>query len=391
MLMLDDLMPWGVRPLRMGRSWVLSPDAGALRARWDAVLRARGAEQDALFGCTRTRTPHTAVGQLPGQRSATGRFARESGRCPEPMRILHGAFDHQWLIPDHRLIDLARPELWRVADDRQVFVIEQNAERAETRGPSVVASALLPDGHALSGRAGRIRPLYRRPDGAEPNVAPGLLPTLSKLYGSEITADDLLAWIVAAAGHSPTGCTVPLPADPTVWSAGIDIGRRMLEIQLRGAHGRARPRLPGGRRPYVRAAVDAQPTGMAYDSTEETLAIGAGRISPVPAGAWEFSCGGVRVLDLWFGSRTATASAGTLEALGSLAWPQEWTSELLELITVLALLAEVEADRTELLKTAATDQLAELPGILPLPSAARRPASVLDHPEEGPEGQFALL
>jgi hypothetical protein len=30
-------------------------------------------------------------------------------------------------------------------------------------------------------------------------------------------------------------------------------------------------------------------------------------------------------------------------------------------------------------------------GVLPVPEAARRPASVLDHHEEGPEGQFALL
>jgi hypothetical protein len=30
-------------------------------------------------------------------------------------------------------------------------------------------------------------------------------------------------------------------------------------------------------------------------------------------------------------------------------------------------------------------------GVLPVPDAARRPASVLDHHEEGPGGQFALV
>ncbi|NED75737.1 DNA methyltransferase, partial [Streptomyces sp. SID9944] len=30
-------------------------------------------------------------------------------------------------------------------------------------------------------------------------------------------------------------------------------------------------------------------------------------------------------------------------------------------------------------------------GVLPVPESARRPATVLDHQEEGPEGQFALL
>lgn len=30
-------------------------------------------------------------------------------------------------------------------------------------------------------------------------------------------------------------------------------------------------------------------------------------------------------------------------------------------------------------------------GVLPVPDGARRPASVFDHHEEGPDGQFALL
>jgi hypothetical protein len=30
-------------------------------------------------------------------------------------------------------------------------------------------------------------------------------------------------------------------------------------------------------------------------------------------------------------------------------------------------------------------------GVLPVTATARRPASVLDHQEEGPDGQFALL
>ncbi|MGW4274953.1 type ISP restriction/modification enzyme, partial [Streptomyces seoulensis] len=30
-------------------------------------------------------------------------------------------------------------------------------------------------------------------------------------------------------------------------------------------------------------------------------------------------------------------------------------------------------------------------GVLPAPESARRPATVLDHQEEGPEGQFALI
>lgn len=385
---LDELMPWGVPPLRLGRAWVMAPDAGSLKARWDALVRVEGVERDGLFECTRARTPRSAVAQLPGQTSGTGRFVREDGRCPAPVRVLHGAFDEQWLIPDHRLIDSARPELWRVADERQVFVVEQGWV-ADASGPAVVLSALLPDGRSPAGRPGRIRPLYRRPGGVEPNLAPGLLSALGSRYGREVDADDVVAWIVAAAESSAAGCVVPLPADPHVWLSGVELGRRMMEVQLRGARGGERPRLPGGRRPYVRAAVPARPDAIAYDAEEEVLSLGTGRISPVPADAWDFEVGGVRVLELWFERRTAEAEPGTLEAIRPAVWPQEWTSELLELITVLALLGRLRLQKQEL--KGMEMEITELPDVLPPSDVTRRPASVLDHREEGPEGQFALL
>lgn len=78
------------------------------------------------------------------------------------------------------------------------------------------------------------------------------------------------------------------------------------------------------------------------------------------------------------------------------AWPREWTSELLELITVLALLDGLGdrqremAGRIDAARTVSREEL-RAAGVLPVPAAARRPASVLGHREEGPEGQFALL
>ncbi|MGW7005744.1 type ISP restriction/modification enzyme [Streptomyces sp. NPDC054933] len=393
--LLDDLMPWSAAPLRLGRSWVLAPDAKSLRARWDALLRGGTAEREALFCPTRSRTVHSTVTQLPGHPAPTTRLADESGPCPEPVRVLHGPYDQQWLIPDHRLLDAARTELWRVADDRQLFAVEQGY-LPQAPGPAVVCSALLPDGRSPAGRPGRIRPLYRRPGGAEPNYAPGLLDHLGRRCERTVTAEDLLAWIALFARHSPAGCVVPLPASGELWDAGVELGRTALDIQTRGARSGGRPRLPGGRRPYVRAPLPTRPDALRYDPQEEVLFVGDGRISPVPRGAWEFHAAGVRVLDAWFDSRTRVAEPGTLAAIGPAAWPQEWTSELLELITVLALLAELEPGRRAL--TAAlesgprtdTDELRGA-GVLPVPDAARRPASVLDHPEEGPGGQFALL
>ncbi|MGW5125168.1 type ISP restriction/modification enzyme [Streptomyces sp. NPDC004069] len=380
---LADLMPWSVAPPRLGRGWPVAPDADCLRARWEALLKADGPDREALFEPTRSRTPYTAVGQLPGRTGGTGRLIRASGPCPEPVRVLVAPFDEQWLIPDHRLIDAARPELWRVADARQVFVAETAAAPGTTE-PLLLATSLLP---LL--RPGRIRPLYRRPGGAEPNLAPGLLEHLATCLGHSPTPLDVLAWTLAAIRSGPGGPVVPLTEDAGLWVAGVEWGRRALRLMRRDGE---RPKLPGGRRPYVRAPLPARPLTVHYDRAKETLHLDEGRISPVPSEAWDFAIGPVRVLEQWFAARATEAGAGTLAAIRPAAWTQAWTSELLELITALALLAELRPKRDELaIHATITPAGLRKAGVLPVPDAARRPASVLDHHEEGPEGQFTLI
>ncbi|WP_399093208.1 type ISP restriction/modification enzyme [Streptomyces sp. BBFR2] len=404
--LLSDLLPWSVPPLRPGRTWVTGPDPAALRRRWDALAAAGDtAERARLLHPSRARTPHTAVGQLPGQATATGALADAPGSCPEPVRYAHGGHDLRWLLPDHRLLDVARPELWRVADARQLFVVEWAPQPRGTK-PPLLCTAALPDGRSPAGRAGRIRPLHKRPGGGEPNLAPGLTALLTERLARPVAPADVLAWAMAAALPATGGCAVPLPADAGLWERGVALGERLLWLQTRGAHDRGgpagtRPRMPGGRRPYVRAPLPPRglPASCAYDADEEALLLGAGRIAPVPAGAWAYHVDGVRVLHEWCAARSAGAGADSQEplaALGTDRWPPEWTTELLELVTVLALLAELEPERAALREEAVrapgigTDQL-RAAGVLPVPARARRPASVLDHQEEGPGGQFALL
>ncbi|GAA2899843.1 MULTISPECIES: type ISP restriction/modification enzyme [Streptomyces] len=378
--LLADLMPWSVAPPRLGRGWPAAPDAASLKARWDALVKAEGPDRETLFEPTRSRTLHTAVGQLPGLTGGTEKLLRASGPCPEPVRVLHAPFDEQWLIPDQRLIDAARPELWRVADERQVFVVEA----PESLAPPLVVTSLLP---LL--RPGRVRPLFRRPGGREPNLAPGLLEHLGTRLGEAPAPLDVLAWITATARPD---LTVPLTGDGDAWTRGVELGRRLLWLMRRDG---ARPKLPGGRRPYVRAPLPSRPLALDYDRDEEALLLDEGRISPVPPEAWDFEAGGVRVLERWFAARVTEGEPGTLAAIRPATWTQTWTSELLELITVLALLAELRpsdepSDQPALPDPITTAELREA-GLLPVPATARRPASVLDGPEEGPEGQLALL
>ncbi|MEU0588152.1 type ISP restriction/modification enzyme [Streptomyces sp. NPDC006132] len=371
--LLADLMPWSVAPPRLGRGWPAGPDAASLKARWDALVKAEGPDRETLFEPSRSRTLHTAVGQLPGRAdSGTEKLVRASGPCPEPVRVLLAPFDEQWLIPDQRLIDAARPELWRVADERQAFLVEAP--------DALLVTSLLP---LL--RPGRVRPLFRRPGGREPNLAPGLLEHLGARLGNTPTPLDVLAWITASARPD---LTVPLTGDADEWERGLELGHRMLWLMRRDGE---RPKLPGGRRPYVRAPLPSRPLTLRYDRDEEALLLDEGRISPVPPEAWDFEVGGVRVLEQWFTARVADAEPGTLAAIRPTVWPQAWTSELLELVTVLALLAELRPlDDLALPDPVTTAELTEA-GVLPVPAPARRPASVLDGPEEGPEGQLALL
>ncbi|MGW3727165.1 type ISP restriction/modification enzyme [Streptomyces sp. NPDC000851] len=379
--LLADLMPWSVAPPRLGRGWPTGPDAASLKARWDAFVKADGPDREALLEPTRSRTLHSAVGQLPGRSAGTEKLIRATGPCPEPVRVLHAPFDEQWLIPDHRLIDAARPELWRVADEHQIFAVEATAAPGAD-GPLLLATSLLP---VL--RPGRIRPLYRRPGGEEPNLAPGLVEHLGARLGTSVEPVDVLAWALATARYAPGGHAVPLTKDAGLWAQGVESGHRLLWLMRRNGD---RPKLPGGRRPYVRAPLPSRPVNLHYDRDEETLELDEGRVSPVPPEAWDFEVGGVRVLEQWFTTRTADPEPGTLTAIRPATWPQAWTSELLELITVLALLSELQPLHQELTSSITATDLHKA-GVLPVPESTRRPASVLDGHEEGPEGQLALI
>ncbi|MEU1258971.1 type ISP restriction/modification enzyme [Streptomyces chartreusis] len=369
---LADLMPWSVAPPRLGRGWPAGPDPATLKARWDAFVKAEGPDREALLEPTRSRTLYSAVGRLPGGSAGTEKLVRAFGPCPEPVRVLHAPFDEQWLIPDHRLIDAARPELWRVIDEHQVFVLE-------TPESGLLATSVLP-----LVRPGRVRPLYRRPGGTEPNLAPGLVEHLRDRLDGPVEPLDLLAWTLAAVRPD---LTVPLTADPELWARGVESGRRTLWLMRRNGD---RPKLPGGRRPYVRAPLPSRPLTLDYDRDEEALLLDEGRISPVPPQAWDYEVAGVKVLEQWFTTRTADPEPGTLAAIRPPTWPQTWTSELLELITVLALLAELQPLDEELTAPITATDLRRA-GVLPVPDATRRPASVLDGHEEGPEGQLALI
>jgi hypothetical protein len=379
----SDLLPWAVRGIRTGRAWVVAADPEVLQERWRRLAAAEAAEQAELFEPSRARTPESAVPGLPGQRTSTLRLSREPGDQPPLVRVRHRPLDRAWMLADRRLLDQARPELWRAEGPRQRYLLVQ-PEGQPAPAPLTIAAELPVDPRV------RAHPLHRRPDGREPNLAPGLLRFLRRAYATTVTAEDVLAWIAAVSAHSDAPRdAVPLPRSGASWAEGVALGRRVVDLHTFAVPGL---RLPDGRRTFIRHPVDRQPTELGYDAEEETMLLGEGRLAPLPASAWAAE----PTLREWFADRTAFREAprGTLGALGLTAWPQRATTELIELATTLTRLAELApAQRALAAEGGPWFTRADLceAAILPVPATARRPASVLDRLEEGPEGQYALL
>lgn len=198
---LRDLMPWSSRGVTPGRMWVYAPDEGTLHERWRRFVAADTDRRTEMLGPSGERTPGDNVPPLPGVESH-GRIplAAEHRTNTQTVRIGFRSFDRQYVLPDSRLMERGRADLWRVRSDRQIYTVEQNAHPV-ANGPALVFSALIPDMHYFNNRSGCARPLHRNAAGTLPNVTPGLLPLLAGRLGIPVVAEDLLAYIAAIASH----------------------------------------------------------------------------------------------------------------------------------------------------------------------------------------------
>jgi hypothetical protein len=190
-----------------------------------------------------------------------GTIDQERTECPAPVRIAYRSLDRQWIIPDSRVIDFPRPELWRAAGEAQVFLSELHSAPVAS-GPAVTFAALVPDMHHF----------------------------------------------------------------------------------------------------------------------KDSEHIGSGEFAPVPAAVWDYDIGGMRVLRKWFSYRRANPGgrrSSPLDAIHADRWPHEWTAELIDLLTVLRRLVELEPQQEDLLGRSLTGPqitAADLTtaGVFPVPDVARR-------------------
>jgi predicted helicase len=230
---------------------------------------------------------------------------------------------------------------------------------------------------------------------------------LLRYFGATVTAEDFIAYVAAVTSHPAftnrfiedlrtPGIRVPLTADPALWAEAVELGRRVLWLHTRGercADAKAgRPRsAPDATdpecRPLVQRAIpgskSSYPDELTYDAKTQVLSIGGGQIGPVPQEVIDYEVSGMNVLRRWFGYRRATRpqSRGEQSALDDVrpqTWPSAYTTDLIELLRVLALVVELEPNQAELLdKIMDADRItvADLTeaGVLPVSDAARKP------------------
>lgn len=397
---LSDLIPWTTPGVKSNRGWVYAPSPEILKKRWNKLVTEVDPQRKALlFKETTDRQLDSRVDALPSGFQHLGTLANESGPCPNPTRVGYRSFDRQWIIPDRRLIDRPRPELWAAQRDKQIFVVEQHAQEISS-GPGLVFTSLVPDMHYFNVRGGRVLPMLH-PDGS-PNVGTRLLTALADRLGVQTTVEDLVAYVAAIVAHPgfterfieelvTPGIRVPITADSSIWMQAVDLGRELLWTSTYGAvmydSARSRPpnsiRYPGSdpRSPRNTVAIPGRPLPAQIRHEGETLHVGDGCFAPVPEAVWRYDVGGMNVLKTWFSHRSAHPGGRVTSDLDRIhieTWPYDWTRDLNDLLTVLRRLTELEPRQRQLLDSVlASSQItvADLTsaGVFPVPATARRP------------------
>ncbi|WP_433283345.1 type ISP restriction/modification enzyme [Micromonospora sp. CA-244673] len=378
---LDDLMPWYTPAIFPTRTWVYAPSQEILMRRWAALIGETDRERKAkLFKEGNDANLVKVKPRLPGDdthRNPGVRVIDEADPATAVVRVGYRAFDRQWLLADPRLMDRPRRELWSARRPGQVFVIEQHRKVIQS-GPALVFTALIPDFDYFKGSEGGRTLPYLHPGGT-PNIAPGLTAALSTRLGVNVTAADVLAYVAGVTAHpaftatftdelTTPGVRVPISSDTASWQIGVELGEQVLWLHSYGAAFTAsdRPagsvRFPRGdsRQPLSLTPVTSMPETLTYDAERGAIFLGDGEFGPVPAAVWEYAVGGRNVVKSWFNYRKREPGGrrgSPLDDIHADTWQPSWTSEFIDLLTVLARLVELEPAQAELLALVLSGEL----------------------------------
>lgn len=366
------------------RTWVIAPDAKSLARRWDVLCEETNSERkDLLFHPDRDRTLDKLVKVDLGLFKVRQRTVRaDADSVLTPIRYAFRSFDRQWIIPDHRLLSVARPRLWESLSKDQVFMTALSAS-SPNFGPAITFTNLIVDLDHYNGRGGRVFPLWADAAATHPNLNLHILAALSDLYGAAVSPPDLMAYIAAVLAHpaftarfakdlKQPGLRVPVTADAALFAEAVAIGREVIWLHTYGerfhdaAAGRPpqAPRLDKAHAPSIPVggaipgAPEPLPETMDYDPATRRLTIGKGHVDNVMPEVWHYEVSGKQVLRQWFSYRRRDRTKpvigdrrppSPLDSIQPDHWHGEYTTDLMNLLHVLGRLVLLEPRQAALL------------------------------------------
>jgi len=388
---LEDLFIYNGSGVMPGRTWVIAPDQGSLADRWGRLTKESDpARKELLFH------PHLRGGKpgdkhvnkttkvaLPGISSSLKTVATDTGPVTTPIRYPFRSFDRQWIVPDVRLINQPNPTLWSMHSAKQVYLTALIAH-SPTSGPALSFCANVPDLHHYKGSfGGRTFPLWRDAAGVSSNVKPALLKHLGTVYGTAVSAEDVMAYIAALVAHPDftsrfaenlrqPGLRVPITEDAGLFAEAAALGREVIWLHCYGERmanpGNGRPsgppRLPAAERPTIPSggeipgAPEPLPEKMDYDASKNRLLVGKGYIDNVTKAVWDYEVSGKNVLRQWFSYRRRDRSRpligdkrppSPLDSIQPDHWLSEYTKDLIDLLNVLGWVVKLEPKQKDLL------------------------------------------
>ena len=378
----------GVMP---GRTWVIAPDKETLHQRWLRLATEKNADKKELLFHPHLRNKKPGDKHIKkslkqgllGHEERLDPVIGDKGNVVDPIRYGFRSFDRQWIIPDARLINQSNPTLWNLHSPKQIHLTALE-RTSPSEGPAITFTGLIPDLDHYNGRGGRVHPLWSNPAATHSNIKPALLAQLAKIYGREVKAEDLMAYLAAVMAHPAftarfavdlvrPGLRVPLTADASLFAEAAALGREVVWLHCYGERfadpkaGRPKqaPRLPKESTPRIPAgglippAPEPLPNTMEYDVASHRLKIGQGYVENVTPEMWDYEVSGKQVLVQWFSYRRHDRTrpvigdkrpSSLLDSIQPEGWLAEYTNDLIDLLNVLGRLVMLESSQADLLK-----------------------------------------
>lgn len=389
---LDEIFPWVYSGGKLHRKWPIAPTKSALKIRWKSLHSAATREEmEVLFHQTNQKTINTPginLNTLEPVRSVV-----EDSKMLTPVRYGYRSFDRQFILPDSRVSDRPRQQLWDCWSEEQLYLVTLTSTTLGN-GPAVTLSPYVPDMDFFKNRGAKdIHPLFRTADASQSNVSAALLEALKNTYDREVAPFEVASYVVGLLGTSAytqrfgeelseSVAHVPFTDEAALFDQVVDFGRTIIFEQTWGERGgqlnqfgqHVGTRYKGKASIGVATAEGDYPEDWTYSEDTRQLRVGAARFDHVSPEVAYFEVSGMRVLSSWLGYRMKTPagkSSSPLDRMQANSWHLD--SELLELLWQLEFMVVAELRGAELLDAVIAGKLISVAD-LGHPTAAERKA-----------------